>query len=159
MGHRQRLRQAQGEDGAFARFRGDVQRTAKLTHFTGDHVHADAATGKATHRFRSGEARLEDQHIEVGITKHGVRFDQAALDRSRTNRCAIDATTIVADLQHYFRTFTPHRDADAAFIDLAGLTAGIRRLQAMRHCIAQHVFQRRGHALQHVAIEFALRAL
>ena len=58
-----------------------------------------------------------------------------ALDRSRTNRCAIDATTIVADLQHYFRTFTPHRDADAAFIDLAGLTAGIRRLQAMRHCI------------------------
>ena len=29
----------------------------------------------------------------------------------------------------------------------------------MRHCIAEHVLQRRGHALQHVAIEFALRTL
>ena len=42
---------------------------------------------------------------------------------------------------------------------LFGLAALFRRFQAMRDRVAQHVLQRRGHALEHVAIEFALRAV
>jgi hypothetical protein len=107
-----------------------------LADFAGDHVHADAATGEAADGLGGREAGLQDQHVEVGITQHRIRLDQAAFDRARANRGTIDAAAVVADLQHHFRTFAPDRDADAAFLALAGLAAYVRRLQAMRHGIA-----------------------
>lgn len=40
----------------------------------------------------------------------------------------------------------------------ADFAAG-RGFDAVRDRVAQHVFQRRGHVLEHVAVEFALRAV
>ena len=57
----------------------DVERAAELAHFAGDHVHAHAAAGEAADVVGGGEARLDDQRVEVGVGQHRVAADQAAL--------------------------------------------------------------------------------
>ena len=59
--------------------------------------------------------------------------------------------------QHDFRTFAADGDADRTFFRLARLLALLGLFQAVRDCVAEHVLQRRGHAFEHVAVEFALR--
>src|SRR4249919_1571645 len=156
---RERLRQAQRERRAFALLRLDVERAAELADFAGHHVHAHAAAGEAADGVGGGEAGLHDQRVEVGVGEHRIAEDQAALFGALADRGAVEAGAVVAHFQHDFRTFAAHRDADRAFLVLLVLLAFGRRFQAVRDRVAQHVFQRRGHALEHVAVEFALRAV
>ena len=66
---------------------------------------------------------------------------------------------VVGYLEHHFRAFPAQRDLHRAFFRLALLAALLGRFQPVRHGIAQHVFQRRGHAFEHVAVEFAVGAV
>src|SRR5690606_24784251 len=111
LGHRQRLRQAQGEAGALAAAGGDVERTAELADLAGDHVHADAATRQSADLVGRGEARLEDQHVQVAIAEHGARAYQPAVLAAAADRVTIQTRTVVADLQHHFGTFAAYLDA------------------------------------------------
>ena len=107
------------EVGALARLGVDVERAAELADFAGDHVHADAAAGQAADFVGGGEARLEDQHVQVACRPaRASAADQAALDRALVDRPAVEAGAVVADFQHDFRTFAAHRDADRAFLGL-----------------------------------------
>ena len=49
-------------------------------------------------------------------------------------------------------------DGDLALLRLAGGAALFRRFRAMGHRVAQHVFQRRDHAVEDVAVQFAVGA-
>src|SRR5690606_6883726 len=148
-----RVRQTQGEADALARGGANVERTAELADLAGDHVHADAATGRPADRIGGGEARLEDQRVQVGVAEYRVRTHQPALLAAATDRLAVEATAIVGHFEHDFRTFATDRDADAAFLGLASALALVGQLDAVRDGVAQHVLQRRGHALKHVAVQ------
>ena len=71
----------------------------------------------------------------------------------------VDAAAIVGDHDHHFRAVALQADGDAADIRLAQRGAPLGRLDAVHHGIAQHVLERRHHALQHLPIEFRRRAL
>src|SRR5690606_1225898 len=116
LGDRQRLRQAQGKGGALLRPGGDVERAAELAPPAGDHVHAHAAAGQAADFVGGGEARLEDERIEVAVAEDRALAQQAALHGAPPDRAAVQARAIVADLQHHFRTLAAYRDADRAFV-------------------------------------------
>jgi len=47
-------------------------------------------------------------------------------------------------------------DGDFALFRLAGGATLFRRFQAVGHGVAQHVFQRRDHAVEDVAVQFAV---
>src|SRR5690606_3606318 len=119
LGDGQRLRPAQGEGGALSGPGVDVQRAAELADLAGDHVHADAAAGEPAHFAGGGEARLEDEHVQVGIGQYRVLADKAALDAAPADRVAVQATPVVPDFQHHFRAFAADRDPDRAFLGLA----------------------------------------
>ncbi|WP_343225244.1 hypothetical protein [Agrilutibacter solisilvae] len=81
---------------------------------------------------------------------------QATFLAATADGLAVEAGAVVGHFQHDFRPFAADGDADGAFFGLAGLLALFRRFQAVRDGVAEHVLQRRGHALQHVAVQFAL---
>ncbi len=63
-------------------------------------------------------------------------------------------SSLTAD--HDFGRFAADRRCDRTFCGLAGASALCRRLDAVGHGVAQHVFERRLHALEQVAVHFAL---
>src|SRR5690606_6776073 len=95
--------------------------------------------------------------LQVAVAQGDTCPDQATILGAAADRLAIEPGTVVADLQHDFRTLTAHRDADRAFLALASFATSLWCFDTVRDRVAQHVFQRRGHALEHVAVEFALR--
>ena len=70
----------------------------------------------------------------------------------------IEAAAIVPQLHQQLRTFAPQVHVDATQLRLPGSRSRLRILDAMHDGIAQQVLQRRGHALQHVAVQLALGA-
>src|SRR5690606_2929081 len=81
---------------------------------------------------------------------------QPALDAPAADRLPIQATAVVGNFKYDFRAFATHRNAHGALVGLAGVAARTRFFEAVSHRVAEHVLQRRGHALEHVAVEFAL---
>src|SRR3546814_11208465 len=100
--------------------------------FAGDHVHADAAACQAADLVDGGEARFEDQRIEVAVGQHRIGADQATLLAALADRLAIEAAAVVADFQHDFRTLAAHRDADRTFLGFLRLAALLGRRSAKR---------------------------
>ncbi|KAG1316729.1 hypothetical protein G6F62_013317 [Rhizopus arrhizus] len=83
---------------------------------------------------------------------------QAPVDGAAADRFAVQAGAVVGHFQHDFRTFAVQADGDLALLRLAGGAALFRCFQAMGHGVAQHVLQRRDHAVQDVAVQFAVGA-
>src|SRR5690606_4204085 len=105
---------------------------------------ADASSGQPADLGGGGEARGKDQRVEVAAAERHAGADQAAFLRAPADRGTVQATAVVADLQHHFGAFAADRDADGAFLLLARAAALLRRLDAVRDRVAQHVLQRRG---------------
>lgn len=158
LGDRQRLRQTQSEGDALAAHRVDVHRAAELTHFVAHHVHAHATASQLADLLGGAETGGEDQAIQFGIAELLAGLDQAALFATATDRITVQPGAVVGYFQHDFRAFAAKTDRDAAFFRLARIAALLGRFQPVRHRVTQHVFQRRDHAIEHVAIEFALGA-
>src|SRR3546814_12224041 len=99
--------------------------------FAGDHVHADAAAGQAADLVDGGEARFEDQRIEVAVGQHLIGADQATLLAALADRIAIAAAAVVAAFQPDFRTHAPRRDDARPSPGLLRLAALLGRLQPL----------------------------
>jgi hypothetical protein len=89
----------------------------------------------------------------------GMTVSESQRDGLFTDELDVDAAAIIGHHDHDFRAVALQGDGDAADIRLAQGGAPIGRLDAMNHRIAQHVLERRHHALQHLAIEFRGGAL
>ena len=82
----------------------------------------------------------------------------SATARSRTE-LEVDARAVVGDRDDDFRALALQRHVDHAGLVLAGRDARRRQLDAVDDGVAQHVLERREHALEHLAVEFAGRAV
>ncbi len=92
------------------------------------------------HRFFVGELRL------------GV--GEAESDRFLADELDADAGAVIVDHDHDLRSITLQTDRNAADIGLAERCTAFRGLDAVHDGVAQHMFERRDHALQHLPIEF-----
>ena len=135
------------------------QRAAELLDLGGDHVHADAAAGLLRHL--------------LAVLKPGSRISCSACSsvscwfaRSSpsaralvADRREVEAGAVVGDLDDDLRALAMQLQRDRAGLGLAALRAVVRRLDAVHDRVAQHVLERRQHALEHLAVELAGRAL
>ena len=108
--------------------------------------------------FGGGETGFENEAVKIAIGQLRIGFQQAAFDRLAADRIAVHAFAVVGDAQHDFRRLARHLDGDRAFRRFVRVIALIRRFDAVRERVAQHVLERRFHAFEQVAVHFALRA-
>ena len=156
---RERERQPDRERGAAALRGINDERAAELLDLVVHDIHADAATRQLGQFARGREAALEHECIEVAVGQFDAGLEQAAFDRLAADRLAVHAATVVGHAQHDFGRFTADRDVDGTLGRLAGGLALLGRLDAVRERVAQHVLERRLHALEQVAVHFAVRAV
>ena len=157
--HRQRQRQVNGKSGALAAHERSADAPAERGDFAHHHVHADAASGHRRHRARSTEAGAKNKIADLLIREYFVRTHQRETDGLFTYALDIQAGAVVAHYQHDFVALLPDFDQQLAGFRLAGLATTFRRFDAVRNGIAQQMFERRGYAIQHAAIQFDVSAL
>ena len=126
---------------------------AELLDLGRHHVHAHAAARRLRDAARGAESRLEDElhrllvgelRVAVGETEcHGLLADQ--LD--------VDAGAVVGHHDHDLGAIARQADRDAAHVRFAERRAALGRLDAVHDGVAQHVLERRHHALEHLTIE------
>ena len=89
----------------------------------------------------------------VGV---GIGGDQAVLDGAVPYAFEVEPGAVIGDGNHDFVAFLRQRKRDLADGILAGGDAGGRVFEAVGDAVAQHVFERAGHLVQHRAVEFGL---
>ncbi len=82
-----------------------------------------------------------------------MRVGQAQGDGLLANQLDVDAGAVVGDDDHDFRAVALQADRDAADVRFAERCAPLRGLDAVHDGIAQHVLERRHHALEHLPVE------
>ncbi|MNO94390.1 hypothetical protein D3C76_860080 [compost metagenome] len=147
-------RQANAEMHALPRHRVDAHGAAQLPHLFVHHVHADAAPGDLGDFFGGGKPRLQDELQHVVITDDAVRGEQAALDRLAPHRVQRYTGAVVADVENDVAAFAQQIEGDFPLGRLPRRQPHFNGLQAMIDGVAQHVFQRRGHAFENAAVHF-----
>ncbi len=152
---RHRKRQANAKVHALARPRINHHRATKLAHFFVHHVHAHAPPGNLRDLFRRGEPRLQDELQYVAVAHLLMRAEQPPLDCLAPHRLQWHPGAVVAHVEDDIAAFVGQVQADAAPRRLTGQQPCLARFLAMVHGIAQHMFQRRHHAFQHVAVHLA----
>ncbi len=158
LGNCHRERQTDREAGAPTGFGVDLQGSAELADFTVDHVHADTTARQTTDLGGGAEAGLQDEGKQFAAADFGIGTEQSSLDRLAPDGIGVQAATIIGHHDHHFRSFASDRDGDRALFRFATARALLGGFQAMGDGIAQHVLQRRGHAIEDVAVHFALGA-
>ena len=154
--HRDAERQADLEVHALPRDGVDAHGAAQLPHLFVNHVHAHAAPGNLGDLFRRGKARLEDELQHVAITDRHVRLQQATLDRLAPYCLERHPCTVVTHIEDDVAAFMGQLQSDQPLLRLAGGTPPLGAFQTVVDGVAQHVLQGRDHALQHIAVHFAL---
>ena len=136
-----------------------VQRAAELLDLGGHHVHADAAAGLLGDGAGGGEARLEDQLHRILVAERVALGDQAERERLVADGLQVHAGAVIGQAHHDLGALAVQLEQDLPGLGLAALHALLGRLDAVHHGVAQHVLERRQHALEHLAVEFAGGAL
>ena len=157
--HGQRQRQVQRETGAALCLRAHFNAAAKCCGFGAHHIHADAAPCNRRQFRCCGKAGLINHLCELRFIRRLARGEQAALDRLVADAFVIEAAAIVADDDFDFVAGLHQRQPYLALRRLAACRAHSSGFDAMYHGIAQQMFNRPGHALQHRAIKFGFAAL
>ncbi len=163
--HDQRLadgqgeRQANGESRSLAESRIDEQAAAEFFNLGGHHIHADSAARRLCDVPGGAEARLQDELHCLLIGESCMSIDQTQRDGLLANQFDVDAGAVIRNHDNDFRAVALQTDGDSADLGLAKGSASIRAFDAVHHGIAQHVLQRRNHALQHLPIELRGGAL
>ena len=132
-----------------------MQRAAELLDLGRDHVHADAAAGLLRQRAGGGEARLEHQLHDVLIRSACSGRISPSASALGADRRQVHAGAVVADLDDHLGALALQAQMNVAGLVLAARAALRRRLDAVHDGVAQHVFERRQHALEHLAVELA----
>ncbi len=91
----------------------------------------------------------------VFVAERRTVRDQPERGALVANRLEIHAGAVVGQAHHDFGAFTMQLERDAARVVLAGGGALVRLLDAVNDGVAEHVLERRQHALEHLAIELA----
>src|SRR5690606_939890 len=94
------------------------------------------------------ETRFEDEAVQIAIGKVHFRAEQTERNRLAPDGIAIHAAAVVADAQDDFRRFARNTNGDGAIEWLVRGKALLRRLDAVGQRVAQHVLERRLHALE-----------
>ncbi len=136
-----------------------MQRAAELLDLGGHHVHADAATRVLREAAGGRKAGLEHQLHRIVVGDRLALADQAELEALAPDRGEIHAGAVVGDLDDHLGALAMQAHRDAAGLGLVVGEALRRRLDAVHHRIAQHVLERRQHALEHLPVELARGAL
>ena len=144
---------------AFAGPGSDLDAAAKLLHFAVHHIHTDAATGDLRHRLGGGESGRQHELRNLLIGQRRTFRHQAALHRLGPDRLHVDAGAIVADLDDHVSPFPGQTQVDAPGGRLAEVGPKLLRLDTVVDRVAEHVFQRRHHALEQAAVQLALRVV
>ena len=155
----QRERQTDRETRTLAGGRFDEQPAAQFLHFRGHDVHAHAATGGLRDVTGRAEAGLEDELHGFLVRQLRIAIDESERNRLLADQLHVDSMAVVRDHDDHLRTIPCQADGNAADVRLAERKAALGRLDAVDHGIAQHVLERRHHALEHLPVEFGRRTL
>ena len=156
---RERERQADREARAAPGMRLDEEPTAQLLDLGRDDVHADAAAGLLRQALGRAEPGLEDELQRLLVGDRLVGPQQPEAPRLGADCGDVEPGAIVLDDDDDLRALALQPYRDRAGLRLAARQALGRRLDAVHDRVAQHVLERRQHALEHLAIELAGAAL
>ena len=157
----ERQRNLDGDGGALAGHRLDVDGAADLVDIGAHHVHADAAAGHAGHGGRGREARREDEFVDLRF-RHLLEFglaDETVGDRLGLDPLGIEAAAVVGDADDDVAAFMIGGQADGALLRLAGGGPLGRRLQPVIGRVAHHMGQGILDQVEHLPIEFGVGAV
>ncbi len=150
-------RQADHHAGAVAGIAFQLDFATQCLDVAADHIHADTAAGQIGDRIGGGEARLEDQIPDLRIGRI-VRHVQAALGGLGQDPLAVQAATVVADLNDDMPALVRGGEGNRAGLFLAGGAAGVGHFQAVIDRIADQVHQRIGDAFDQALVQFGALA-
>ena len=156
---RKRERQADRKAGTLACLRLHVQRAAQAFDFGCDHIHSDAAACLLRDESGGREAGLENELHRILIAQGLLGGDEAERDAFVADRAQIHAAAIVREPHQHFGALAPQFEFDAADFRFAARHALLRGLDAVHDGVAQHVFERRQHALEDLPVELSGCAL
>jgi hypothetical protein len=146
-------RQPDREARARARRRLDEKSAAELLDLGRDHVHAHAAARRLRDAARGAEPRLEDELHCLLVGELRVAVGETQCHGLLANQLDVDAGAVVGHHDDHLGAVARQADRDAAHVRFAERRAALGRLDAMHDRVAQHVLERRHHALEHLTIE------
>jgi len=111
------------------------------------------------HFTRGRKARLEHQLHDILVRQHLVGADQAKFQSLGADRRKIHAGAVIAHFDDHLGALALQVQVDMPGLLLAEGEPVGGQLDAVHHGIAQHVLERRQHALEHLPIELARGAL
>ena len=157
----ERQRNLDGDAGAFAGHRLHVDGAADLVDIGAHHVHADAAPGHAGHGGRGGEARREDEFVDLRF-RHLLQIglgDEVVRDRLGLDALGVQPAAVVGDADDDVAAFVIGGEPDGALLRLAGGDALGRRFQPVIGGVAHHMGERILDQVEHLAVEFGVGAV
>ena len=149
LGDRRRQGQHQLETGPFVRFGLGFDATTQCIHLGTHHVHADTATGQLRDLLRRRKPRHKNQVGGIAVAERGTRFDHTIGNCLGAYTVQVQATTIVTERDRDVIALLQHVNQDVACCGLARRDTRLCRLDAVRHRIAQQMFKRGGHTVEH----------
>ena len=101
----------------------------------------------------------QDELQHFVVAQSCVGRHQAAFDRFRANGLDVDAGAVVGNFDDDVARFARQPQIDATDVRFAEAAAEFGAFDAVVDRVAQHVFERRHHTFEHVAVEFAFRVV
>ena len=157
----ERQRDLDGDRGALAGHRFDIDGAADLIDIGAHHIHADAAARDRGDGGGRREARLEDEFVDLRF-RHLLELglgDETVRDRLGLDALGVETAAIVGDADDDVAAFMIGGETDRALLGLAARGALGRRLQAMIGGVAHHVGERVLDQVEHLAVELGVGAV
>ena len=147
-------RQDHLERGALTRSGGGLDAPAHRDHVGAHHIHAHAPACQFGQTLRSREAGHVNQIRQFLDRRLCVLVEQALGDRLVANARQVESTAVVTKLHGDLVALVRQRNGDRAGGVLARCATRLWYFDPMDHAVAQQVFERSGHAVQHGAVDF-----
>src|SRR5690606_23240692 len=132
-------RQVDAEGAALPRHAVDLHGAAQLFDVLPHHVHAHATTGQVGDLLGGGESGGKDQVVDVALGQLDVGGYQTTLDGLGQDALAVQATAVVADLDHHAAGAVVGVQRQGALLRLAGGAALLDGFDAVVHGVAHDV--------------------
>ena len=121
-----------------------------------DHVHAHAPSRNLGDLLRGGEARREDEHVDVRLTQGVVGTYQTLVAGFGQDGVAVEPAAVVSQFDDSAATLVIGGQANGALLGLARSAPLVGWLQPVVHGVADHVHQRVGQLLHHAAVHLGI---
>ena len=131
-----------------------IHPTTQAHHFGADHIHANASPRQTGDFGGSGQPRCKNQLRQLGIAGDLTGRQQPQGFGFGADARQVQATAIIRKGHRHIVAFLRQGHSDLPFRRLAHSQTLIHWLDAVHHTVAQQVFERRCHAVQHTTIHF-----